>query len=69
MDNSYCINCKYWYFDSGWGGTDVTPGDQWESYCNKGHWQCEGVYVREDEYRSYLLKSRECKDFKHIKEE
>ena len=30
-----CLFCKHCEYDSGWGGTDVTPGDPAEFCCSR----------------------------------
>ena len=58
-----CIWCEHFNFDSGWGGTDVTPGDPAELECNKGHWNLNGMYLGVNEYRRCMLTAQKCPDY------
>ena len=67
MSDLTCIDCIHWYF---YGGSpdysELTPGENWESRCRKGHWKM-GVYDDDQiSYRKKLLMARNCADFSRV---
>jgi hypothetical protein len=38
INQKYCWICKHIDVNSGWCGTDITPGDISVLECKKGHW-------------------------------
>jgi len=59
-----CIECKHWYWDAGYPDySDLTPGECWESYCRKKHWQANGFKESQVSWANKLMTARACKDF------
>lgn len=57
MVNKVCYNCVHIRGDSGWGGTDVTPGSSLSLMCSKGHWDFDPPYRM---YSDIIPTLREC---------
>lgn len=58
-----CTLCRYFTFDLGWSGTDVTPGDPTVIGCDKDHWQAEAM-DDPSSFRRRLQTAKNCKDFR-----
>ena len=62
-----CINCQHWYFLTGEPGySEVTPGCEASTGCDKGHWTLRPYHDSQKQYRSHLLSAISCKDFEPI---
>ena len=64
-----CLLCKHFHMDTGWGGSDVTPGDPPEMECMKEHWNLNGRWEDADNLRKCMRKAEDCKDYIHHKED
>lgn len=59
-----CVACKHWRFDEGEPDySELTPGTEWNSSCEKGHWDVGGAYTSREKFRSCLLQAEKCNDF------
>ena len=59
-----CIFCKYCFYDPGcvdW--SDVTPGDQAELGCVRGHWLLSGYDITSGVYAEAIFSGQDCPDF------
>lgn len=64
-----CVLCKHWHCDYQGDYSELTPGRGFAMRCDKEHYYVTGYDLDdEDEFRSYILKARECPDFKAVKE-
>lgn len=57
-----CIACPHFIFDSGWGGSDVTPGDPPRIGCEKNHWLM-GMYEGPDTVLISTSFAEKCPDY------
>ena len=63
-----CLECGNWWFNPGCSDySDVTPGEDWELNCNKGHFRMSGFDITQEEFREKLLLANKCEDFKQFK--
>jgi len=60
-----CLDCKHFEFDSGWGGTDVTPGNPLDIGCRKDIWKVDS-YCREYEFRSLMQTAKTCPHYEVV---
>ena len=62
-----CIACKHFRFDSGWVGTEVTPGEAAVAECLKGHWEGPwgpmGMYENQDDLLAKTHRAETCPDY------
>ncbi|MHC4649005.1 MAG: hypothetical protein ACYTBJ_26420 [Planctomycetota bacterium] len=65
IKEKYCWLCKHIEIDSGWGGTEITPGDPSTFKCDKGHWNLlKGMYEGDAQSLHKCLKTAQtCKDW------
>ena len=66
-----CLRCKRFLFEVPHGPwSDITPGDDFEMRCAKGHWEitpdCMGS--GEDELRRCMAKAKKCEDYDDYRE-
>lgn len=66
--SKYCVECVHWEFYGGWGGSDVTAGDDWSSRCTRGYWRAEGTSVSSEQWARHLRTAATCSDFKERRE-
>ena len=58
-----CVFCDYFYFESGWCGTDVTPGDETSIGCLLDLMEIE-MWTGTQELREKLATALNCDKFK-----
>lgn len=59
-----CLWCEHCYLSMGTPGySELTPGDEMEMECQKGHFKFQR-YGLESEYRKILLTAIKCPDYK-----
>lgn len=59
-----CIDCVFWEIDFGhppW--SEVTPGDDWSSWCRKNHWWRDARETSQEDFRKALRTAIKCPDF------
>jgi len=59
---SLCLFCEFFFIDTGWGGTDVTPGEPAEICCRKEHWAMD-ISDTTGLFRLYIKRAAGCGDF------
>ncbi len=63
MSERYCWGCKYISITSGFGGSDVTPGEEPVVECLKDHWHLfRGP--KEGDLKACLETAQTCPDWK-----
>ena len=60
-----CVECKHWWF---YGGSpcysEITHGMEWESWCEKKHWDVKDPHeIDQGQYAKFLMTARRCNDF------
>ncbi len=66
-DRSCCVNCKHFWFSSGSRGYgEFTPGDGEEIGCQKKHWEVFIGETSDEDFRRYMLMSKDCPDFEPV---
>ncbi len=58
-----CLDCSSFHFRTGWGGSDVTPGEMIEIGCNLGHWELRPNLDTEEDFRKKMTTAETCKDY------
>jgi len=60
-----CLYCRHCEIESGWGGTEETPGHGTTIKCKKGHWDIEhGSWENlKPALRENLEKATTCTEF------
>jgi hypothetical protein len=64
MSEKLCWFCQHFYWNNAerdW--SDVTPGHDFEMYCNKRHWEFDVYKTSQLEFSDMINKAKTCKDF------
>lgn len=58
-----CLACQHCTFDSGWGGSEVTPPEPMLLRCKRGRWDTDKMATMSDIRRDILEAAEGCPDF------
>lgn len=59
-----CLACQHCTFDSGWGGSEVTPPEPMFLRCERRRWDTNEMATMSDVRRDILAAAEGCPDFK-----
>jgi hypothetical protein len=63
-EKRFCALCQHFGIVEACGPwSDVTPGDDFEMTCGKGHWKFSPSAVSEDVYAKMMLTATKCPDY------
>ena len=62
-DEVVCLRCIHFFMDTGWAGTEVTPGDGMTMACALSKWAMDTDYEGEGELRGYMEMASGCDEY------